>query len=390
MEKVRIIIGGDICPTKDNEAFFEMGKADVLFNDLIEDTRDADMRIVNLECPLIEKSNPISKIGPILGNKSSCINGLKSAEIDIVCLANNHIMDNGEDGVKNTVEQCNRLGIKTVGVGANINDARKIISYEINGCSIGVLAMAENEFSLATEKSWGANSIDIIEFIRESQVFRKKHDFIIALVHGGSEHYPYPSPRVQKLSRFFIEQGVGLVVWQHSHCPGCFEKYMDGYIVYGQGNLIFSHKTDSLDWHRGYLVDFTFNKNGNSLFNIIPYTQSYGHIGAKKMSKIDAAQFIEYIKDMSTQIYDTEVVTKKWNEFCAKEKNWYIAELAGYGRIFDRLSVFNRLDLNQFLLKILKLNKQSLNKFSNLLNCEAHYEVLVTSLKQYMHEISEK
>lgn len=388
MGKVRVIIGGDVCPTKDDEYYFRIGKAESLFNDLSEDMRSADLRIINLECPLIEQSTPISKIGPILGAKSTCINGLKAAGIDVVCLANNHIFDHGEEGVRNTIQQCHVAGIRTVGVGANISEARKITSYEVNGYRIGILAMAEKEFSLATEKSWGANPIDIIDFIRDAANYRKDFDFIITLIHGGNEHYPYPSPRARKLSHFFIEQGVGAVIWQHSHCPGGVEEYRNGHIVYGQGNLIFNVKMDNIAWHRGYLVDLVLEKQGCAKLNLIPYTQSYGHIGASKMSKEDSAVFLEYINKISTQITDNEFVTTQWEEFCSQQEKWYVGELMGYGRIFNRFNILERLNINKFLLNLLSINQLSILKLSNLINCEAHHEVLVTVLNQCLQKVS--
>ncbi len=64
-------------------------------------------------------------------------------------------------------------------------------------------------------------------------------DKIIVILHGGIEYYPFPSPELQDKCHFLIEEGADIIVCQHTHCAGCIEEYLNGYIIYGQGNLIF-------------------------------------------------------------------------------------------------------------------------------------------------------
>ena len=94
MSHVEILIGGDVCPINRNELSFIEGDPFTIWHDLLPEFKDSDYSIVNLECPLITIKNPIMKIGPVLGVNTSCIRGFKSADINMVALANNHIMDN--------------------------------------------------------------------------------------------------------------------------------------------------------------------------------------------------------------------------------------------------------------------------------------------------------
>lgn len=41
-----------------------------------------------------------------------------------------------------------------------------------------------------------------------------------------------------------VEKGADLVIYQHSHCVGSYEKYKDSTIVYGQGNFMFNKRDD--------------------------------------------------------------------------------------------------------------------------------------------------
>src|SRR5687768_13229970 len=107
----RILIGGDVCPIGDNAALFRSADAESLFDDLLQDFNAADLVIANLECPLIERPTPILKTGPVFGESSTCINGVRAAGIDVLGLANNHIFDHGAPGLENTLRVCEKAGI---------------------------------------------------------------------------------------------------------------------------------------------------------------------------------------------------------------------------------------------------------------------------------------
>jgi poly-gamma-glutamate capsule biosynthesis protein CapA/YwtB (metallophosphatase superfamily) len=145
----RIIVGGDTCPIGRNRGLFEVGDARALLDDLLPEFEQADLSIVNLECPLIRKESPILKEGPVLGAPEACVNGLKAMGVDVAGLANNHIMDHGAQGLRTTIGALQEHGIAHVGAGENLAEARKILVREIKGVRIGILAMAEHEFGIA-------------------------------------------------------------------------------------------------------------------------------------------------------------------------------------------------------------------------------------------------
>src|SRR6185503_10439903 len=161
-----ILIGADICPIGDNLPHFEAGDARRLLNDLLPEFKAADLAIANLECPLIEQSAPIQKTGPTFGASRSCIRAIKNAGISLLGLANNHIMDHGPSGLRNTIEVCAAHDIAIVGAGENLEKAREIVVTTIGNVRVGVLAMAEHEFSIATKDSPGASPLDLVDFVR--------------------------------------------------------------------------------------------------------------------------------------------------------------------------------------------------------------------------------
>ncbi len=372
---VNILVGGDVCPIGRSMPYFHQGDAPAMFNDLMPEFEDADLTIVNLECPLIEVESPISKGGgPILGASSPCIAGLKNAGVQVANLANNHILDHGPEGLRNTMRVCREAGIAVVGAGENLRLAGQVLAREIAGVKIGVLAVAEHEFSIAREESPGANPLDVIEFVKTMRAHRDGFDYMLVLLHGGKEHYRYPSPKLQKVCRFMIEEGADAVICQHSHCPGCYETYQGGFIVYGQGNLIFDDFPNPRpDWHRGYLVTLTVKPGTTSEMHVTPYIQSDARAGARRMEKSEAMVFKSDLEKESALIRDTSFVRRQWRQYCQSQKYTYFNILRGHSRLLR--------GLNKLLhFSDLLYSDKELEVLRNVVRCETHREVLDTIL----------
>jgi poly-gamma-glutamate capsule biosynthesis protein CapA/YwtB (metallophosphatase superfamily) len=368
-----VIIGGDVCPINRNLELLTDKPSSLVFGDLHSEFEAADLVLVNLECPLIDGSTAIAKSGPVLAVQSECASGLSRAGVDIVNLANNHIMDHGPEGLKVTLEACSKAGIDTVGAGNNLASAGRVLVKVVNGLRIGFIGLAEHEFSIATPSRPGANPLDAINHLRNIREQKDSYDFLIALVHGGNEDYPFPSPRLQEVCRFLIEQGAGAVICQHSHCAGCYEQYQGGHIVYGQGNLLFDYPGQGREWIRGFLVQLQIDESRRAAMKLIPFVQSGADPGVKRMELEEGRAFLAEIQKRSEAIASDEFVREKWSEFCAKNSHSYMSKLLGYNRLFRFL---NR---NGLVVRHL-YNKRAILKMLNLIQCEAHRDVLITIL----------
>jgi poly-gamma-glutamate capsule biosynthesis protein CapA/YwtB (metallophosphatase superfamily) len=388
---IKILIGGDVCPRGRNESLFKNGKLDDIYNDLLLEFKEADLSLINLECPLTDIKNPIPKSGPILGAPTECIKGISGAEIDIVNLANNHILDHGYEGLKNTIEVCERHRIEVVGAGENLKSAGEMSIKEINGLRIGILGMAEHEFSIATERSWGANPLSIANFIKVVRKNKDNIDFLITLVHAGAYGYPYPSPKFQELARFFAEVGANVVIFQHSHAPGCYEEYRGAFIVYGQGNFIFDSrkKTKPSFWNEGYLIKISIDEKINSSMEIIPYIQSDVKAGARRMDKNIERKFLEELKRKSQKIKEKEFVQKEWEKYCMDlSDSYYLIMFLGQNKLLNN-------KYTRFINRKLRLTKFLLSGshkllLKNLFSCETHREIIETFIKKELYNQNRK
>jgi len=209
-----VIIGGDFAPIGRSEALLGSEDDSVLLDDLKSLFQEADLVITNLECPLIKHHTPTKEKRPVLGANTICAKGIKRAGIGVVGLANNHIMDHGKEGFDSTIEALRAVGIEYVGAGKSIVEASQMLIKEINSIKLGIVAVAEHEFSIANKHSAGANPLDVIAFARNMARYRNAVDFVIVLFHGGKELHPYPSPRQMDICRFMVEQGASAVICQ--------------------------------------------------------------------------------------------------------------------------------------------------------------------------------
>jgi poly-gamma-glutamate synthesis protein (capsule biosynthesis protein) len=330
----------------------------------------ADIRVFNLETPLVNSKSPIIKNGPNLIAPTETINGILKLNSSLILLANNHIMDQGKKGFKSTVTLLNEKKIPYIGAGRNIDKAKKPYIIEKQNKKIGIYACAEHEFTIAKKDSAGANPFDPLESLDHIKALKDKSDYVIVIYHGGKEHYRYPSPNLQKTCRKMVEKGADLVLCQHSHCIGSFEKYNDSIILYGQGNFIFNMKNNEY-WNTGLLVKV--NIDDKFEVEYIPLKTTNTGIKAVK----DKKEFLSNFYNRSEKINNHDFVANKYKEFSKKKIRPYLRSLNGLGKWFSRI---DRIIFNGWLINKL-YDKDTLVKLLNFIECEAHRELLIEGIK---------
>lgn len=372
---MRILIGADFVPTVRNISQFETGAMpELLGEDLAKLLKSSDYRIFNLELPLVDHPHPITKCGPNLIAPTSCVAGYKAIGVNLLTLANNHIMDQGQLGLTSTMQVLEQAGISYTGVGKTPAEATKPFVFDCKGKRIGVYACAEHEFSIVTDHSAGANPIDLLESPDQLAVLKTKCDYAIVLYHGGKEHYRYPSPNLQKVCRKLVEKGADLVVCQHSHCIGCEEKYLDGTIVYGQGNFLFDD-SESEFWQTGMLVSI----NDNFKISYIPLMKNGSGV------RLATGKIIERILNdfhfRSEQIKNPAFIETEYQKFAQSMLNSYLCVFTGKnGKFFFR--VMNKLTRGWWLANLEKrISEKQRLAILNYVECEAHRELLMNGLK---------
>lgn len=372
---MRLIIGADLVPTESNAEFFKAGDAKTLIGkELLERFNNADYTIFNLEVPLTDKKHPIVKYGPNLIASTATIAGLKAINPHFFGLANNHILDQGVEGLESTIKVLDNAGIDYSGVGKNIDEASKPFIKKIGGKKIGIYCCAEHEYSIVTDSNPGANPFDPLESLDHIVELKKNVDYVIVLYHGGKEHYRYPSPYLQKVCRRLIDKGANLVVCQHSHCIGCEEKYGSGTIVYGQGNFLFDD-SDNEFWQTGLLIEL----DEEFKVSYIPIVKDGNKV--RFASERNKYEILDAFHKRSEEIKQPEFVNKNYATFAKQMEREYLFRFSGVlGRnIFVR--VLNKFTSYGFMRKLYPTNSRL--AIENAVDCEAHRELVIEVMRRY-------
>ncbi len=379
----KIIIGADIVPTKSNKEFFQSGKiTEIIDENLLNVLSSASYRIFNLEVPLADCEDPIKKCGPNLIAPTKCVKGLQALNIDFVTLANNHIMDQGEQGLWSSVKTLEISDISYAGASKNIHEAAKPFLISLGGVRVGIYCCAEHEFSIADENSPGANPFDTLESMDHISDLKEKSDYVIILYHGGKELYQFPSPELQKRCRKMIDKGADLVICQHSHCIGCEEKWGQGTIVYGQGNFLFDYSTQEL-WKTGMLIEVSF-LSGEEEITYVPLVKQGNGVSLAKDDR--AAEILNGFKERSKKILNDGFVEKNYIDYALTQIENYMAsnEFFLSNRVIRGIDKVLGHRIRKFYTdkKIKALKESILNQYE----CEAHRELIIQGLK-YWEEI---
>lgn len=370
---MEMLIAGDLVPTKINIDLFN--NADVnglLGEDLLSIWNAADIRIFNLEAPLTDIENPIDKCGPNLIAPTSTIKGIKALNPSLITLANNHVLDHEVQGLKSTQKLLADNNIAFSGAGDNITQVSKPYIIKTDKKNIGIYTCAEHEFTIATNKSPGANPFDPLESLDHIHILKNKCDYVIVLYHGGKEHYRYPSPYLQKVCRKMVQKGANLVICQHSHCIGSYEEYGGANIIYGQGNFIFNKHSNKF-WNTSLLIKVGYKTE--PIISYIPIVKNeYGvQLATGELGKEILGKF----RFRSEEILRENFIEKKYREFALNSLDSYLRLLSGHGKWLSRV---DRYLLKGKLIKR-KYNKQQLLAIQNYIECEAHRELLLAALK---------
>lgn len=374
---MKFLFAGDFYPnTEKAKTIIRDCRYELIMRDVAPVIKEADFSIVNFESPIAspEVDKPFIAEGPKnLCSEKNAIECIKKSGFSMMALANNHLHDYGDTGVLQTLKACDDLEMNYCGAGKNLQEAQMPTITEVKGKTIGIVNFCENEFSVATPISAGANPFDLIDVIHQIKEARAKTDYVIVFIHGGIEHYQLPTPWMQKIYRYLIECGADIVVNSHQHCYSGFEIYKDRPIIYGLGNFFFDNGSSSVSkWNEGYMA-LIEEKEGKYNMITIPYRQGL------KDSTItlvhDKESFNDKIAELNDTINNPERIKKEFDQYVQEQQRLLLAYFEPYqSRIALKL-------YRMGLLPSLLSNKKKV-LILNRMRCESHRMVYTKAFSQ--------
>ena len=238
---------------------------DYPFSAVLPILQRAPIVLGNLEGPLAQKAQKQNR-NFSYRVKPKVATSVLRAGINVVTLANNHLVDCGREGVLETLEALAAAGVTPLGAAANQNAAHEPVIREAGGVRIGLLGYYWNRRCAATANLPGSAMGVFEELETDIRQLRTRVDRVVVTFHWGRPYNPEPSPRARVKARFAIDCGAHAIVGHHPHIIQAFEVYRRCPIFYSIGNFAFGSGNSRAE---GLMLGFRFEE-ARTLVNVYP------------------------------------------------------------------------------------------------------------------------
>ncbi|MCM3708364.1 MULTISPECIES: CapA family protein [Cytobacillus] len=277
-QKLTMTMVGDVMMGRHVEEVTKRHGADYLFRHVKPYFDASDYVSGNFEHPILKDDvNKYEKTDKSIHLRTDmdAIHAVKNAGFTVMNLANNHLMDYGEEGLRDTLDVFNRYNMDYVGGGENRKEAKEHINYQdVNGVRVATLGFTDAfvEGSIATKDRNGllsANPDVLFDMIEKAK--NENHgnaDLVVVNVHWGQEYDTEATPRQKALAKAMVDAGADIIIGHHPHVLQSFDVYKDGIIFYSLGNFVFDQ-----GWTRtkdSAMVQYNLTEDGTAAIDVIP------------------------------------------------------------------------------------------------------------------------
>ncbi len=209
---------------------------------------DADLTLANLESPLGTRGHPLPRKGIWFRARPEAVRILRQGGVDLVTLANNHILDYDTDNFLETLDLLRQNGVAYFGGGRNLEEARRPLVLRRKGLRIAFLGYSQfadlvfswsypRPFRAADDRPGIAPMQDDL-VLQDIARARREADVVVVAYHWGDEYQNLPTPDQVRLGRASIDAGASVVLGFHPHAIQGLERYKGGLIAYSLGNFV--------------------------------------------------------------------------------------------------------------------------------------------------------
>jgi poly-gamma-glutamate synthesis protein (capsule biosynthesis protein) len=213
----------------------------------VSDTLKADsLTVGNLECSVSTTGKPEQGKQYTFQAPPALLDGLKCNGIELVSLANNHVLDFGREALVEMLGHLRSAGLAFGGAGENVDAAAAPVCFTIAGQRLALFCYSR----VISSESWyaGRNRAGVVGAYDPARLLagiaqaRDSGALVAVYLHWGKEKESRPESYQRLLARRCVEAGAHLVVGSHPHVLQGFEFYQGRLIAYSLGNFIFSNR----------------------------------------------------------------------------------------------------------------------------------------------------
>ena len=250
------------------------------FRDIATMFSSADANSVNLESPLLNGCIASPRASMRFCAQPQFAQAVAESGIRTVSFANNHMMDDGIQGARDTNALFAAAGVTVV------NHASSTME----------LAAGKRVEFVSFNMTWGnVSDTQIRQLVAGAKV---KADFVVANFHWGQEYEMLPDAEQKRIAHLAVDAGADVVIGHHPHVLEPVEQYRGKYIFYSLGNLVFDQFW-SEPTRQGALVRLHwYPDTGAITYDIVPLY--IGNDGAPRILDRDATMTQSIMRSLNT------------------------------------------------------------------------------------------
>lgn len=284
--------------------------------------QEADLSVGNLEGPMarnLKKARTDERKRWSYMVPPEAAPALQRAGFDLMNLANNHILDCGPIGIRESILHLYEAGIRPFGAGMNAREARTPVIVEAKGIKIAFLGYLPpymmirgrktSLFGLGAGSRRAGSAFGHTTFIRQDilNARRKGADVVLVSIHMGDRYQKGPMDFEQKLCRDVVDAGASAVIGHGTHIMGPVEIYRGRPIFYSLGNFTFGSGNILARFSLMAFLDIDPRSRDVALLNVLPiYTVNrnpWVNHQTKVLTGIQGARVIKQLLSISRPFF---------------------------------------------------------------------------------------
>lgn len=238
---ITLSAGGDLMPYE----WITPESTQHLWDDVGDFFFSSDIVFANLETPISltkkENATPEIMLNDMYFNGSDKLFNIYSGVgkykgYDVLSTANNHMLDMGEQGLKDTLAFLDNKRVKAVGSNTNKEEQNNFPIIEREGIKVAFLAFTYslNKLQPIVGREYLTNYLPLnqegcdITLIKEQVKLARERgaDMVVCSLHCGCAYQAYPANHTVDLyHRIFDEAGADVILGHHPHNPQPMEQY---------------------------------------------------------------------------------------------------------------------------------------------------------------------
>ena len=238
--------------------------------------RSADFTAVNLETAVVTSGGTPQPKTYHFRAPPAAFTALRDAGVDLVTMANNHVLDYGPAGLAQTLAAVQAARFPYVGIGANAAAAWAPYLTTIKGVTIAIIGVSQvaelaSSWVATGTRPGEANAIDLGRTLAAVRSAKRLASVVIVFMHWGTEGEACPDQAQLSLARELSAAGASIIVGAHAHMLQGSGWLGHTFVAYGLGNFLW--------WEHSYstatgVLELTLHPHAPLTARFIPATVS--------------------------------------------------------------------------------------------------------------------